>query len=152
MRKLRAQTEAKSTATTFEKGANRSLLVTIEPDRIYLRAQGLQGKHVLMLGAAYLHAAGTAAGFDAGPRKVRRGQQSANPALIRAIESDRARAIEPASPAQPVQRGVCQLCGCTDAKACPGGCAWVDPAHTVCSVCAVKYGQRLMSLASLQPI
>jgi hypothetical protein len=32
-------------------------------------------------------------------------------------------------------RGTCRVCGCTDAAACPAGCAWVDAAHTVCSAC-----------------
>ena len=33
------------------------------------------------------------------------------------------------------QRGVCRFCGCTAWCACPGGCYWVDAAHTVCSEC-----------------
>jgi hypothetical protein len=33
-------------------------------------------------------------------------------------------------------RGVCRECGCTDDQACPGGCAWVDTRHTLCSRCA----------------
>jgi len=36
----------------------------------------------------------------------------------------------PESPA-----GVCRFCGCTDRAACPGGCAWVDEAASVCSTC-----------------
>lgn len=32
--------------------------------------------------------------------------------------------------------GVCRVCGCTDARACPGGCAWADAAHTLCTSCA----------------
>jgi len=35
----------------------------------------------------------------------------------------------------PVSSGTCRVCGCTDARACLGGCAWVDPEHTVCSAC-----------------
>lgn len=35
-------------------------------------------------------------------------------------------------PLHPV--GVCRVCGCTDLRACPGGCAWV--AHDLCSACA----------------
>jgi len=27
------------------------------------------------------------------------------------------------------------VCGCTDRKACPGGCEWVSPAVDVCSSC-----------------
>lgn len=34
------------------------------------------------------------------------------------------------------QFGVCRLCGCTDERACPGGCSWVDETHTLCSSCA----------------
>lgn len=34
---------------------------------------------------------------------------------------------------------VCERCGCTEQRACPGGCAW-DPellakGHTVCTTC-----------------
>ncbi len=28
----------------------------------------------------------------------------------------------------------CRVCGCTDAKACPGGCYWVE--DDLCSTCA----------------
>lgn len=31
------------------------------------------------------------------------------------------------------KRGVCQFCGCTPARACPGGCWWINEQHTVCS-------------------
>ena len=41
---------------------------------------------------------------------------------------------QPATPA----RGVCRVCGCTDAHACEGGCSWVDDEHTLCSRCAEK--------------
>jgi hypothetical protein len=33
-------------------------------------------------------------------------------------------------------RGTCIVCGCTDARACPGGCFWIDEEHTLCSACA----------------
>lgn len=33
-------------------------------------------------------------------------------------------------------RGQCILCGCTDERACPDGCSWVDKDHTICSACA----------------
>lgn len=33
--------------------------------------------------------------------------------------------------------GVCRVCGCTDGRACPGGCYWVEP--DLCSAC---YEQR----------
>lgn len=29
----------------------------------------------------------------------------------------------------------CKVCGCTWDNACPGGCAWVDAAHTLCTAC-----------------
>ncbi len=32
----------------------------------------------------------------------------------------------------------CQICGCTDDHACPGGCYWVE--DDLCSVCAEKFG------------
>lgn len=34
--------------------------------------------------------------------------------------------------------GVCQVCGCTDEAACPGGCIWATPAADLCSRCAQK--------------
>lgn len=30
----------------------------------------------------------------------------------------------------------CRVCGCTDDRACPGGCSWVD--EGLCSACAVS--------------
>ena len=33
-------------------------------------------------------------------------------------------------------RGTCSVCGCTDARACQGGCFWVNDSHTLCSRCA----------------
>ena len=35
-----------------------------------------------------------------------------------------------------MSRGVCQGCGCSDARACEGGCFWVLP--DVCSRCAIQ--------------
>ena len=35
-----------------------------------------------------------------------------------------------------VRRGVCQVCGCTETHACPGGCAWANAAQTICTACA----------------
>jgi hypothetical protein len=32
--------------------------------------------------------------------------------------------------------GVCRVCGCTDDRACPGGCFWVEP--DLCSSCMDK--------------
>ncbi len=39
----------------------------------------------------------------------------------------------------------CRFCGCTQARACPGGCGWLDRHHTVCSApsCAAKYNAQL---------
>jgi ParB/RepB/Spo0J family partition protein len=37
-----------------------------------------------------------------------------------------------APPAAP-KRGTCFICGCTEAAACPGGCAWVDETELICS-------------------
>lgn len=37
-----------------------------------------------------------------------------------------------------LERGVCRACGCTDERACEGGCAWVDVDHTLCSTCAAR--------------
>jgi hypothetical protein len=30
----------------------------------------------------------------------------------------------------------CRRCGCTDDRACPGGCAWMPHLKDVCSACA----------------
>jgi hypothetical protein len=32
----------------------------------------------------------------------------------------------------------CRICGCTDARACPGGCWWVGP--DICSACTPSKG------------
>ncbi len=29
----------------------------------------------------------------------------------------------------------CVGCGCTDSRACVGGCAWVDAGHRLCTRC-----------------
>lgn len=34
------------------------------------------------------------------------------------------------------QSGICRICGCTDERACPEICSWVDATHTLCSSCA----------------
>lgn len=34
----------------------------------------------------------------------------------------------------------CESCGCTDARACPGGCHWVSLEPPVCSAC-VDHGE-----------
>jgi hypothetical protein len=47
--------------------------------------------------------------------------------------------------------GVCRFCGCTERRACPGGCSWADQDKTVCSTntCMAKladlhaYHQRI---------
>lgn len=30
---------------------------------------------------------------------------------------------------------MCRMCGCTEVFGCPGGCAWVNKTHTLCSQC-----------------
>ncbi len=42
----------------------------------------------------------------------------------------------------------CQFCGCTQNRACSGGCSWLDPNHTVCSApaCAEKWSATLTAL------
>ena len=32
--------------------------------------------------------------------------------------------------------GRCRFCGCTEERACPGGCSWVNRELTICSACA----------------
>ena len=43
--------------------------------------------------------------------------------------------------------GQCEVCGCTDARGCPGGCWWVDNHHTLCSVCLDTISVFLVALA-----
>lgn len=31
--------------------------------------------------------------------------------------------------------GTCRICGCTDDRACEGGCSWANEGHTICSTC-----------------
>lgn len=40
------------------------------------------------------------------------------------------------------EAGVCRKCGCTDARACAGGCFWVNSAHTLCSACLSRFSWR----------
>ncbi len=35
---------------------------------------------------------------------------------------------------------VCQVCGCTWDRACPGGCAWANAERTLCTACADPSG------------
>ncbi len=35
-----------------------------------------------------------------------------------------------------IQAGQCLQCGCTDERACPGGCIWANVTATLCSRCA----------------
>ena len=34
-----------------------------------------------------------------------------------------------------VEPGRCVRCGCTDERACEGGCHWADETHRLCSAC-----------------
>jgi hypothetical protein len=36
--------------------------------------------------------------------------------------------------------GECRVCGCTDDRACPGGCVWAEP--NLCSRCALGRRRR----------
>lgn len=36
--------------------------------------------------------------------------------------------------------GTCAVCGCTDDRACEGGCSWIHENHTLCSACYEKLG------------
>ena len=42
----------------------------------------------------------------------------------------------------PTRRGVCRVCGCTDHRACNGGCSWADRTHTICTRCRVPTGEE----------
>lgn len=39
-------------------------------------------------------------------------------------------------------RGKCRSCGCTEKRACPGGCAWSDRSKTHCDGCFCARCQR----------
>jgi len=41
--------------------------------------------------------------------------------------------------------GICQICGCTDEIACPGGCAWTDEKRKLCTACAQSMSLMLVS-------
>jgi hypothetical protein len=34
--------------------------------------------------------------------------------------------------------GICNVCGCTEARACERGCAWANAARTLCTRCAPR--------------
>ncbi len=36
--------------------------------------------------------------------------------------------------------GTCWICGCTQDRACPGGCAWANLQRTVCTSCSIVIG------------
>lgn len=40
--------------------------------------------------------------------------------------------------------GVCMRCGCTNDRACPGGCAWYNTERTVCTACAYRDRDELL--------
>jgi hypothetical protein len=45
--------------------------------------------------------------------------------------------------------GRCRYCRCTDARACPDGCAWLDKEHTVCDseTCRSSFAAELAKIA-----
>jgi hypothetical protein len=44
--------------------------------------------------------------------------------------------------------GICRYCRCTEQRACPGGCAWLDDQRTVCSSepCRDKFMEGFMEV------
>lgn len=36
------------------------------------------------------------------------------------------------------EAGRCVSCGCTDERACPEGCWWVDTSHVLCTACVAR--------------
>jgi hypothetical protein len=51
-------------------------------------------------------------------------------------------------------RGTCIICGCTDAMACPDGCAWLDHGHEICSahsIAEVQIAYRKLAARSKAP-
>jgi transcriptional regulator with XRE-family HTH domain len=57
----------------------------------------------------------------------------------RVTDADRAKLREffetMAQPALNASEPTCRYCGCVEARACPGGCRWVDDETTICSAC-----------------
>jgi len=40
-------------------------------------------------------------------------------------------------------KGVCRVCGCTEERACEGGCYWVDSKKELCSACSIRGDEEL---------
>jgi len=62
----------------------------------------------------------------------------------------------PVNPAL-VKSGTCRLCGCTEEKFCPGGCAWTDKTKTICTACQMAKEhlwekQNLITVASTKKV
>jgi hypothetical protein len=45
----------------------------------------------------------------------------------------------------------CRICGCTDDRACPGGCTWADPWHTLCSTCEAEIAAAVEAQSAAIP-
>lgn len=41
------------------------------------------------------------------------------------------------TPWKKARKGHCFLCGCTEDRACDGGCSWADRTQTICDRCAL---------------
>lgn len=46
--------------------------------------------------------------------------------------------VVPQAEAPAVGAGKCRVCGCTEDKACEGGCSWADEGQTLCTSCVDK--------------
>lgn len=53
--------------------------------------------------------------------------------LARAVEAAAGRTLFGRSSCKPPVVWKCRKCGCTNSRACPGGCSWVAP--NLCSRC-----------------
>ena len=49
-------------------------------------------------------------------------------------------------------KGICFICGCSDACACEGGCDWVNRDHTICSKCAEKMNKYMLQRVAFAAI
>lgn len=47
--------------------------------------------------------------------------------------------------------GRCWRCGCTDDRACAGGCSWADATRTVCTRCVPAQGPAVVHVVNLPP-
>jgi len=68
--------------------------------------------------------------------KAEKGKKAASKKAEAASQST-SKKKQTATAAGKTKAGTCRKCKCTDEKACPEGCSWVDASQTLCSSCDV---------------